>query len=404
MNIILFPSLYLPKQSGVPLLTQGLANAYVAKGHRVVIVTPKLDRAHPSFEIINGIEVHRMAFVHPWHILRRGSREGLLRSCVQSPIDLQRLVRLMDQREVTVVNIHSLAGPHVSFLLFALLFTHRHLVVSLHADKLLVSRGLRRFVLRSALRRAERVTAISTRVAAEAAQFCPEASNKIIKIPNGVPVDEFGGRACVAFPSRYILSLARLHPLKGHDVLLAAFQKVAEREKDVHLIIAGDGSQRARLRAVTLALNLTGRVTFLGEVGREKVKDLLAGCELLVLSSWAEGMPLAALEAMASGKAVIGTDVGALSEIVSDSEAGLLVPPGDPHSLADAILSLLWNSDRRKAMGGKGRDFAKARHDFSEIADRYLDVYQKALQNGIRRSRNASRAKGRPGKHVGKPL
>jgi glycosyltransferase involved in cell wall biosynthesis len=194
-----------------------------------------------------------------------------------------------------------------------------------------------------------------------------------------------------------------LHPLKGHDVLLAAFQKVAEREKDVHLIIAGDGYQRARLRAVTLALNLTGRVTFLGEVGREKVKDLLAGCELLVLSSWAEGMPLAALEAMASGKAVIGTDVGALPEIVSDSEAGLLVPPGDPQSLADAILSLLWNPDRRKAMGGKGRDFVKARHDFSEIADRYLDVYQKALQNGMRRSRNASRAKGRPGKHEGGP-
>jgi glycosyltransferase involved in cell wall biosynthesis len=149
---------------------------------------------------------------------------------------------------------------------------------------------------------------------------------------------------------------------------------------------------------------LTGRVTFLGEVGRENVKDLLTSCELLVLSSWAEGMPLVALEAMASGKAVIGTDVGALSEIVVDSETGLLVPPGDPHSLADAILSLLWNSDRRKAMGEKGRAFVKARHDFSEIADRYLDVYQKALQDSMRRSRNASRAKGWPRKHEGRPL
>jgi len=293
----------------------------------------------------------------------------------------------MDQSEVGVVNIHSLAGPHVSFLLFALLFTHRHLVVSLHADKLLVSRGLRRFILRSALRRAERVTAISTRVAAEAAQFCPEASHKIIKIPNGVPVDEFGGRACVAFPSRYILSLARLHPLKGHDLLLAAFQKVAEREKDVHLIIAGDGSQRTRLHAVTLALDLTGRVTFLGEVGRENVKELLASCELLVLSSWAEGMPLVALEAMASRKAVIGTDVGALSEIVSDSETGLLVPPGDPHSLAEAMLLLLRNRDEREAMGERGRALVKAHHDFSEITDRYLEVYQQAILQGAKACR-----------------
>ena len=138
---------------------------------------------------------------------------------------------------------------------------------------------MRRWLLRYALRKAEQVTAVSSHLASEAARFCPEASGKIVMIPNGVAVDEFGGPVCFPFPSSYLLSLARLNPVKGHDVLLSAFRMVAEREKNIHLIIAGDGPQRIRLHAIALAFGLKDRVTLLGEVGRERVKELLAGCE-----------------------------------------------------------------------------------------------------------------------------
>jgi len=186
------------------------------------------------------------------------------------------------------------------------------------------------------------------------------------------------------FPSRYVLSVARLNPLKGHDILLAAFRVVAEQEEDLHLIIAGDGPQRIRLHAVTLALGLKDRVTFLGEVGRERVKELLAACEFLVLSSWSEGMPTVALEAMASGKAVIATNVDGVSEIVADSRTGLLVLPGDPASLAEVMLALLRDRDRCRQMGKNGQALVKAQYDFSLAADRYLAVYQHLLQGGRR--------------------
>jgi len=211
--------------------------------------------------------------------------------------------------------------------------------------------------------------------------LCPEASGKIVRIPTGVAVDEFDGAARFPFPSPYILSLSRLNPIKGHDVLLKAFREVARREKNVHLIIAGDGPQRIRLHALCMALGLKDRVTFLGQVSREKVKELLAGCEFLVNCSWIEGIPNAILEAMASGKAVVGTRVGGIPEAVSDFETGRLVPPGDPQSLAEAILFLLQNRDQCRAMGERGRAFVKAHHDFAQTADRYLDVYRKALDH-----------------------
>ncbi len=93
-------------------------------------------------------------------------------------------------------------------------------------------------------------------------------------------------------------------------------------------------------------------------------------------------MPLVALEAMASRKAVVSTHVGGVSEIVSHRETGLLVPPGDPNALTDAMLSLLQNRDQCRAMGDKGRAFVQAHHGFAKRVDRYLDVYREVLAEG----------------------
>ena len=385
MNILLAPVVYLPFVGGVSISAQNLAKAYAKMGHHVVIVTPKLEHAHPSFEVIDGINVHRMPFVFPWRLLWQHTQEGFLQFCRHCPIDMQGLVRLLAKEQVEIIHIHSLTGPQFPYMLFAQLFVGSKIVISLRGSEFFRlntwHNRMRRLLLRYGLRRATQVTAISSHVASEAARFCPEASGKIVTIPNGVAVDEFDGPVRFPFPFPYLLSLARLNPLKGHDVLLSAFRMVAEQEKNIHLIIAGDGPQRIRLHAIALAFGLKDRVTFLGDVGREKVKELLAGCELLVHHSWSEGIPNAVLEAMASGKAVVGTRVGGIPEVVSDFETGRLVPPGDPESLAKAILFLLHDGDRLKAMGERGRAFAKANHDIPQIVDRFLDVYRKALSS-----------------------
>lgn len=383
MNILLSPTNYLPMKAGLPVVVHQLARGLSSKGHRVAIMTPKLEQAHPTFETIDGIEVHRLHFLFPWRILWHQSKISFLQFCLRSPLDIHRMVKLMFRKKVDIIHIHGLDGPHLPYWLLAQLIMNRPLVVTLHGPEFFRlntrQNRVRSFLLRWAFRRATKVTAVSWNLAEEAAIFYPEVSGKIVTIPNGVALKEFGGSECFSFPSPYLLSLARLYHIKGHDVLLSAFQKVAEHDSRTHLIIAGDGSQRIRLQAIALALGLKDRVTFLGEVAQERAKELLAGCEFLVVSSWSEGVPIVALEAMASGKAFVGTHVGELPEIVSGAESGLLVAPGDPSALGDAMLVLLQNPAQRKAMGERGRAFVAANYDFSKTVDRYLDVYRKVL-------------------------
>lgn len=383
MNILLSPIRYLPMRYGVSHITQQLANSFVSKGHNVVIVTPKWGRSDVSFEMIDGIEVHRVPFGFPWRMLWQNPYEGFLQFFLRLPVDLQRLLRIIVRNQIEVINIQSVNGPHFPYLIFAQLFSKRPLVVTLHGSEFVrlnaPNSRVRRALLRYGLRRAEQITVVSSQLSSEASRLCPEVSNKIVRILNGVAVDGFGGAEGFPFTSPYILSAGRLNPIKGHDVLLSAFKKVAEHDKRTHLIVAGDGSERIRLHALALAFGLKDRVTFLGVVEPEKIKMLLGGCEFYVHSSWGEGLPLVALEAMASGKAFVGTGVGELPAIISGAESGLLVPPGDPSALGDAMLALLRNPAQRKAMGERGRAYVEAHFNFDQIPGRYLEVYRKAI-------------------------
>ena len=109
-------------RSGPPVFTQQLAETFARKGHQVVIVTPNLEPAQPSFEMMDGIEVHRMSFAFPWRMLWQRPQEGLLQFFLRWPLDLQRLVRLLVQKDVEVINIQSATGPHLPYLLVAQAF------------------------------------------------------------------------------------------------------------------------------------------------------------------------------------------------------------------------------------------------------------------------------------------
>ena len=377
MNIALGPNSFTPFTGGVSVFTRQLAQAFMARGHQVLVVTSGLTQGHASVEVIDGAEVQRMHFAVPSALVWRQPEEGLLLFLRHCRGDLRRLRRLLAQRRVEVLNIQSLTGSVFPYLLLG--SSGCRLVLTFQGNEFFRLKPgrerLRRWLLRFAIRRADQVVVVSANLAAEVARLWPPAADKTLEIPNGVPVAEFGGPARPPGTAPYILSLARLNLLKGHDVLLQAFRTVADRVPQVRLVIAGDGPERVRLRAVCLALGLKDRVTFVGEADRSRARELLAGCELLVLSSWSEGLPIVALEAMASGKAVIGTKVGGIPEIVADGDTGLLVPPGDSEALSKAILRLLDDPEARVAMGRRGLTQVKTRYDFAQTVDRYLDVY-----------------------------
>jgi glycosyltransferase involved in cell wall biosynthesis len=120
---------------------------------------------------------------------------------------------------------------------------------------------------------------------------------------------------------------------KAVDVALNALTRV----QDVELVLAGDGPDAEKLRALSRELGLDGRARFLGPQPRQTVFELLRAADAVVLSSKWENFPHVLVEALAVGTPVVSTDTGGVGEIVRDGENGLLVPTGDPDAFAAAI-------------------------------------------------------------------
>jgi glycosyltransferase involved in cell wall biosynthesis len=172
--------------------------------------------------------------------------------------------------------------------------------------------------------------------------------------------------------------VANLIPYKGHDDLVAAFARIADRLPDWVCLCAGGGAKRAEAlaeRAQAAGLGL--RVRFLGP--RDDVPDLLAAADLAILPSHEEGFPNAAIEAMAAGLPLIATRVGGIPEAVVDGLTGVLVSPHEPDALAGAILRLATSPETRSAMGAAGRVRAREEFGLEKCVGRYATLYERLI-------------------------
>ena len=182
----------------------------------------------------------------------------------------------------------------------------------------------------------------------------PSDWNKLKIVHCGVDPSRYGGaREATAEGVVRLLYVGRLAAVKGVRVLFEALGMLDVPGLSLEVTLAGDGSDRAALEAAAHASGLNAR--FLGYVSQDRVAELLRSADMLVLPSFAEGVPVVLMEAMASGVPVIATRVGGVSELVEHGVSGLLVAPGDPEGLAGAIARLATEPDTATSMGAAGR-------------------------------------------------
>lgn len=170
---------------------------------------------------------------------------------------------------------------------------------------------------------------------------------------------------------------------KGVDTLLHAFAGAVKRVPDARLILVGAGEERGPIVALARALRLGSRMEMHDHLPR-------AETEAILKSAWVQAVPsrcvesfgLVAAEAMMRGTAVVASDIGGLREIVRAGETGLLVPPGDAASLAEALLALLGDVHRAEHMGRQGRVFARAHFDEIAYMDRFVSIYERVCGIG----------------------
>ena len=182
-------------------------------------------------------------------------------------------------------------------------------------------------------------------------------------VPNGVDLRSFapGGdaRAAAEWPSPglRLLSVGRLHPQKGHRVLLDAMAGARAAGARLSLVVAGEGGERPALEARAAARGLQDGVRF---AGRRDVRPLLAAAEVFVFPSLYEAVGIALLEAMACALPVVASRTGGIPEVVEDGVSGILVAPGDADDLARALTALERDPERRRRLGVAARARAEA--------------------------------------------
>jgi len=221
-------------------------------------------------------------------------------------------------------------------------------------------------------------------------------------IHNGIDVQKFGRpdngardrlRAELELPEGVcaIAMIARMHPIKGHRAMLHIMARVVARNPDAVVVMAGDGPERRACEALAAKLGLERSVRFLG--ARDDVPNLLAACEIVVVPSESEGLSLAAVEALAAGRPVVGFAGGGLSDVIEEGKTGFLVPHGDLDAFAARINMLIAHPEMRAAFGERAlvaaRRFALDTH-VDELIDCYRSVTAPIVPDDIREPLGAS--------------
>jgi glycosyltransferase involved in cell wall biosynthesis len=153
-----------------------------------------------------------------------------------------------------------------------------------------------------------------------------------------------------------ILTVGRMVPIKGYDVLLDACRAMSDAGVPWSLCLVGDGPMRQALERRATELRIADRVQFAGPVPQEEIGHHLDRANVMVVSSFMEGVPVVLMEAMASGLAAVATRVGGVGELIDDGRNGLLVDPGSAQSLAAALLRLAKDGDLRATLGRAARE------------------------------------------------
>jgi colanic acid/amylovoran biosynthesis glycosyltransferase len=210
----------------------------------------------------------------------------------------------------------------------------------------------------------------------------PDHWRKFHIVPLGVDPAAFLPRPFPAGAPANLLCVGRLVPEKGQAVLLGAVSFLLRHGHSVHLHFVGDGPSRVSLERETRSLGIEAAVTFHGSMNQHRLREIFAIAHIFVLPSFAEGIPVALMEAMAMEIPCVSTFIAGIPELIDSGINGILVPPSDPELLAGAIAELLANDSRRQEVGQAGRRKVMNAYNLPRNVRRLADVFSRELKGG----------------------
>lgn len=369
MKILLHCVYYPPEVGGLESHVAELARGLVEAGHEVRVVTSRSLPGVAEEEVVEGVRIRRTWFPS------RSPVGWILHALGSIPVTM-RWARWADvvhaQAFASVPPCHLAARRH-----------GRPLVTTLHTSHFLVRARSPRWrpVLARLVRASRHTLAASVEIAQVGEGLAPGI--QVEPLTNGVDTDRFHPvppSLPVQPGRRRIVVPRRLFPKNGVEFLVRAIPLAAAQDPGIEAILVGDGPDRERLEALARELGVGDRITFLGRRPHDEMPGLLCSGEVAVFPSLMEATSVAALECMACGVPVVASRVGGLPEIV-DREVGRLAEPGDPASLAEALVDLLRDPELAE-VGRRARARVVDHWSNARLVRRHEEIYRSLIGSG----------------------
>ena len=361
MNILLLTTHF--NIGGISKYLLNLSEALVKRGNYVIIASSRGD-------FVSAL--HKSISFFPLNIRTKSELSPKIF------LALPELIKLIKEKEIEIIHCQTRVSQVLAFYLSKI--THLPYLTTCHG---FFKPHLGRILFPCW---GKKVIAISRPVRKHLLKDFKINSSKIALIPNGVEEKKsLPLQNALALRRKYGLSeegdviglVARLSVVKGIKYLIMAMSDVLKTKPDAQLVIVGEGKAKQELINLTKKLGIAARVFFLGAISN--TDEILSFMDIFVLSSLQEGLGLSLLEAMAMGKAVIASDVGGISDVVSPGKNGLLVSPANVEELSRAIIELLNNRKLAGEMGRKARKTVKEKFSLEKMAEETEKAYREVI-------------------------
>ncbi|MBS7619631.1 N-acetyl-alpha-D-glucosaminyl L-malate synthase BshA [Candidatus Bathyarchaeota archaeon] len=286
-----------------------------------------------------------------------------------------KMVQVAQRCRLDLIHVHY-AIPHATSALLTKLVTNTPYIVTLHGSDVTIIGSDQAYcsINSYSIENADGVTAVSKYLANEAREKLG-IKKGITVVPNFVDTEVYSPEIEADKQEQFlIVHVSNFRPVKRVQDIVEAISLTTEVDKDIRLLLVGDGPEKDKIEAIVKKKNLSNQVHFTGF--RRDIPLLLKQCDAFVLSSDSESAPLTLLEAMSTGLPVIATNVGGVPEIIENRKNGILVSPRSPKSIAENILELKHDEEFRKHLSLEARKTILEKYTPQKVIEKYEEVYK----------------------------
>ncbi|MFC2046727.1 glycosyltransferase family 4 protein [Chloroflexota bacterium] len=386
MKICMLCTNFPPDIGGIAAHVYELSRALVKLDNDVQVITLRRGFHDNKYQEIDGIKVYRVYY----------PRLTVIGFFIYLLYVWPKLKRLIRKGDIDIIHAHTILNDALTAKSIGKITK----IQTEHSSDFLAAmeKGEHRRLYRWLLSHADHVIGTSQELVDTVIKL-GIGQDKTSFISNGIDIERFNPRVeggeirekhKIKTEEKIILCPRRLDLKNGVYYLIKAIPYIIQQSSNVKCLIVGDGLEMAELKQEVIKLVITDKVIFAGRVPNSDMPKYYAASDVVILPSLKEATSIAGLEAMATGKSLVGTNVGGIPQIITHDKTGMLVSPRNPEELAQAIVSLLNDDGKRAAMGLNARKRAVSEFSWQIIAGKTQNIYDK-----VSHSKRAVSAQGR---------